>query len=320
MTGHDNSSVEAVAASLPPTSRSEAGRSDDWTIAVIMPTLGRAATTRKSIGRLARQTRPPDRVLVVGVTEADVAGLSEAGIKVEIHLAPRGSCSQRNHAIGLVEGDADLVLFMDDDFLPADDYLANAERLLRDHPDIVGACGRMIADGVGGPGIAFDDAVALLAADRPPTDRDTVLKPLRGLYGCNMVIRAAAMKGLRFDENLPLYGWQEDVDFSHRVGARGRLVKCADLSGVHMGEKAGRSSGKRLGYSQIANPIYLMRKRSIPRDLAWRLMRVNLASNLVRSVWPEPFIDRRGRVLGNLLALRDLATNRLDPRRILELD
>ncbi len=174
----------------------------------------------------------------------------------------------------------------------------------------------MIADGANGPGIDFETAEALLAEAAPSTEP---LLSRRGLYGCNMVFRAAAVSGLRFDENLPLYGWQEDIDFSHWAGRRGRLVRSAALAGVHMGEKAGRSSGKRFGYSQIANPLYLLKKRSMPRDRALRLMRNNLISNLILSVLPEPYVDRRGRLLGNLLALVDLARGRLDPRRILDL-
>jgi hypothetical protein len=103
------------------------------------------------------------------------------------------------------------------------------------------------------------------------------------------------------------------------MARRGRLLKCDALAGVHLGEKAGRTSGKRLGYSQIANPIYLLKKGTIPPDLARRLMRGNLASNLLRSFRPEPYIDRRGRLAGNLLALIDLPRGRLDPRRVLEL-
>src|ERR1700760_2951289 len=126
-----------------------------------------------------------------------------------------------------------------------------------------------------------------------------------------MVFRGDAIRGMRFDETLPLYGWQEDFAFSWQAGQRGRLVRCATLTGVHMGAKAGRGSGKRFGYSQIANPVYLLRQRTMPRDRAMRLIRNNVASNLVLSLFPEPYVDRRGRLLGNLLALTDLVRRRL---------
>ena len=45
----------------------------------------------------------------------------------------------------------------------------------------------------------------------------------------------------------------------------------------------------------------------------------NLLANLVRSLWPEPHIDRRGRLRGNVLALRHLLTGRIEPEHILEL-
>jgi hypothetical protein len=97
------------------------------------------------------------------------------------------------------------------------------------------------------------------------------------------------------------------------------LVYTNLLTGVHLGAKGGRTSGKRLGYSQIANPVYLLRKRTMPRQLAWRLMARNLAANMLLSVWPEPYIDRRGRLLGNAAALYDLLRGRIHPERILSL-
>ena len=43
--------------------------------------------------------------------------------------------------------------------------------------------------------------------------------------------------GSRFDENLPLYGWLEDVDFCRQLARYGRIVKNIRLIGVHLGSK-----------------------------------------------------------------------------------
>jgi len=296
-----------------------ADRPAHLTIAVVVATVGRARTVRMAMDRLARQSRAPDRVLAVAVTPADIEDLDQAAIGVETHLSTRGLCCQRNHGLAVLGGGNDLVVFFDDDFVPADDYLEKAERLFAEHADIVGATGRVIADGVNGPGVSFAAAEAILEADTFAAEETAAVRPKRALYGCNMVYRAAVIGDLRFDEALPLYGWQEDIDFSYRLGARGRLVQCDAMSGVHMGEKVGRTSGRRLGYSQIANPLYLLGKASIPRDLALRIMRNNVASNLLGSIRPEPYIDRRGRLMGNLVALRDLVTGQIHPRRIFEM-
>jgi hypothetical protein len=128
------------------------------------------------------------------------------------------------------------------------------------------------------------------------------------------------LNSIIFDENLPLYGWLEDIDFSGQLTHHGLIVKTKSLRGVHLGIKLGRTSGVRFGYSQIANPIYLTRKGTMSRKHARTIMSRNIAANFIRSLYPEKWIDRRGRLKGNVLALIDFAVGRSSPRRILELN
>ena len=50
--------------------------------------------------------------------------------------------------------------------------------------------------------------------------------------------------------------------------------------------------------------------------LIWR----NVAANLAKSFWPEPWVDRKGRLKGNCLAVWDLLLGRMSPLRVLELE
>lgn len=285
---------------------------------VIIASVGRAPLLRETLGHLARQTRLPDGVVVVGADPGDAAGLEDVSdLPLEIVFADRGLPIQRNAGLRHVRGRADVVVFFDDDFVPAVDYLAELEVLFTERPQVVGATGRLIADGIKSPGLSFDDGIALIAADvRPATGWE---RPMPALYGCNLSVRLAAAQDIWFDESLPLYGWQEDVDFSYQLGKRGTLLLTSRLNGVHLGTKAGRTSGKKLGYSQIANPVYLLQKKTIPRKLAWKLMIRNVSANFIGALRPESYVDRPGRVHGNLLALRDLVTGKLHPTRILGL-
>ncbi len=86
-----------------------------------------------------------------------------------------------------------------------------------------------------------------------------------------------------------------------------------------LGLKAGRVSGERFGYSQIVNPLYLIRKGTVPAAFALPLMGRNIAANLVRSMWPESYIDRRGRLRGNLIAIAHVLSGRIEPEYILKL-
>jgi GT2 family glycosyltransferase len=287
-------------------------------IVVIIATTGRPELLCLVIDWLFRQTRQPDSIVVSAVGPEDTKGLVlNQGRPIELIFAERGLPRQRNAALRHVGENADIIVFFDDDFVPATDYLEALEKAFIERPSLVGATGRLLADGIKTPGISFEDAVAMANGHEAP--RIIQERALPALYGCNLCIRAEAARSIWFDERLPLYGWQEDVDFSYQLGAQGVLVYTNLLTGVHLGAKGGRTSGKRLGYSQIANPVYLLRKRTMPRKLAWRLMTRNLAANVLRSVWPEPYIDRRGRLLGNAAALYDLLRGRIHPERILSL-
>lgn len=286
-------------------------------IFVVIATVGRAELVRQTVDMLADQSRPANGIVVATVTPADVAGIEQARGGAEIVYSEKGLCRQRNRAMEELDGRADVVIFLDDDFVPAPDYIANVERLLKGSHQIVGITGCLLADGVLCGGYTVDEALAIIAA-RPLGLAPSVTER-RELYGCNMAIRLAAAQGLRFDENLPLYGWQEDVDFTSRLGRRGRMIASSRVTGVHLGVSGGRTSGKRLGYSQMANVIYLKRKGTMRPAFGNRLMAKNLLANALLSLRPEPRIDRRGRLLGNVLAMADCLRGRLDPRRVLEM-
>jgi hypothetical protein len=283
-------------------------------------TTGRPAVLARTVLDLVTQTRLPD-LLVLSVAEAgDLLDGTLDGLPcpVEVLTGPRGLTRQRNRILDRLDP-ADVLLFLDDDFLMAPDYLAQTGALFAAHPDMVLLTGTVLADGVVGPGLSFEDGAAALKAAPPAGDAG--LSPAYSGYGCNMALRAAPVvaHGLRFDENLPLYGWLEDVDFSRVLAPYGRLCRSGALRGVHLGTKAGRTPGRRLGYSQIANPAYLVAKGTLTRRHALELAGRNLLSNLVYSLHPRPWTDSRGRLKGNLIALADLLRGRASPARILDL-
>lgn len=287
-------------------------------IAVAIATAGRPQILAQTIGRLQRQRRRADRIIVCPAraedADAQSAVMQDAG--VEFVAGPTGASAQRN-AILRVCGDVDVVVFFDDDFFPQDDYLAEVEALFRREADIVVATGDVLADDILGPGLAPEQAAALLAAAGAlPPER---LEAVHNGYGCNMAVRMRSVRerSVEFDEALPLYSWLEDVDFSRRLAPAGRIVRSNRTQGVHLGNKGGRSSGVRLGYSQVANPLYLVRKGTLGRGRAYGQILRNLLANAVKTLRPEPWVDRRGRLAGNLRAAGDMLRGRLHPERIL---
>ena len=303
-------------------------------IAVAICSTGRPDCLRELTPHLAAQTRPPDRVIFALTGPDDIdhdpTAILLPTTQVEILHAPKGLPRQRNAALNTLDGAYDIVVFYDDDFVPSRFALESVAAAFDTHRQVGGITGHVIADGIagggggGGGGPGYDDAsatemVAARDAEWSGSLEGRILRgSLKGLYGCNMAYRATSIEGVRFDERLPLYAWQEDIDFAARI--MGERIQTDAFAGVHRGAKRGReTSGVRLGYSQVANPWYLWRKGTMSLRFGFRLALRNMVANHAKALRPEPWVDRTGRMRGNWLAIRDLLRGRADPERILEL-
>lgn len=286
-------------------------------LVVIVPTLGRGGLVTRLLAHLEMQSRLPDEVILSAPDKTHLEMLGVHPFPVRALFGKTGLSAQRNNALRSALGRFDIVTFFDDDFIPADDYLEGVCRAFRENRDLAVVMGRVLRDGACTAGLDWEEGV--WALHLPETNPPAGVADHLGAYGCNMSIRASAVGGLRFDERLPLYGWQEDIDFTSQLRKKGRVVRVDAIRGVHLGIKSGRINGMRFGYSQVANPLYLIRKGTVPARFAMRLMVRNIAANLCRSLWPESYIDRRGRLRGNLLAIYHLLIGRVQPEYILRM-
>lgn len=283
-------------------------------VCVVFATRGRARLLGQVVDFVDAQTVKPDLILVSCVCDEDVGELTARPGVLVVKGRP-GLTSQRNTALDHVPDDFDFVIFLDDDFLMHGRWIAETLNAFDSDPSIACITGTIVADGIHGPGYSFDEGRAILerAHDMPDT---MIATSTGGPYGCNMAFRASSIAGLRFDERLVLYGWQEDRDFGGQIWRRGgRVVRINTALGVHLGTKGGRVSGRRLGYSQVINPLYLARKKTMPLRAALDHVLRNVVSNTVRSFAPESWVDRRGRLNGNLIGFWDFVRGRLTPER-----
>lgn len=230
----------------------------------------------------------------------------------------RGLAAQRNagmDALGVVE----LVAFFDDDAVARPDYLAEAVRFLRNHPEVVGLTGTVLLDGKITGEIDRESAAAVLARSVKETGSGR-WRLTRELYGANFVVRRSAAPDLRFDERLPLYSWLEDHDFARRLMPFGLLAHVDDCVIVHRAAASGgRQSHRRLGYSQVMNAVHLARKGSFPTWLAAQQIFRPVAKNLAHSVAGPSASWRRQRLRGNAMAAADALRGHVTPERITRL-
>lgn len=297
---------------------------------VIIATKGRAKETYILLNYLAEQTYPIEKIVVVGSEHSDIAGLENhplyATQKVVIKTSPAGSCIQRNAGMYHILSDVKNVepkhwfaVFFDDDYRPAHEWLAQCARTFEKYPDVVGLGGKVLADGVTTGTISEQEAKAHLENNTVLAEEN--IEPcFYGLYGCNMAYRGNVVDNIRFDENLPLYAWQEDLDFGVRAiqQTKGKLIYTNQCIGVHLGVTGGRTSGIRFGYSQIANPIYLANKGTMNKSYASRILFRNVASNIFHTITLDTKKDYKGRLWGNLKAAFDLLRYNCHPTNILK--
>ena len=297
---------------------------------VVIATRGRPSEVKALIRSLINQTVPPSLVLISCVDEedceipAEISGYFSNRFKT-LYSEKSGLTVQRNLALDflkrneLLREDSSYVVFLDDDFRPASDWLECAGMVFQSHPEVVGITGRVLADGVKGDPIDEATAAQFLAGQNEPTSHwasGMEIRDLDCVYGCNMAWRSSVASTLRFDEKLPAYGWQEDRDYTGRALKLGRVIYVPGCKGVHLGARNGRSSGLRLGYSQIINPIYLCMKGSVRANSVIYLVGRSFLSNLSKSFRAQGSVDYRGRFRGNILAILHLLTGRIEPWHI----
>lgn len=289
-------------------------------LAVGIATAGRREQLALTLQQIAMSQTLPSAVLICPASPEDFDGNIPENLvgRVRVVSAPKGLCSQRNAIVRACEG-MDILTFFDDDYYPSRSYIDRVQQIFVRHDDVVVLTGRPVLDGATGPGLSHEEALEALTRHEATRRKKTEarLKKTYGGYGCNMSFRLDPIRkhGLRFDENLPLYGWLEDIDFSRQMRRFGRVVIDRELRGVHLGTKRGRSPGRQLGYSQVVNPLYMIRKGTMGYGFALKFVLRNLTKNALRSFSPEPWVDRRGRFVGNAIALAEVCMGKAHPER-----
>ena len=144
-------------------------------LVVGIPSAGRREILAAVLPYILRQTRAPQEIVICvpSASDVDQTSIKEFPCPVRVLISERGSCRQRNHILESVQG-ADVVVFLDDDFLMSATYLEETERIFAKYPDIDICTGTVIADGIGGPGISVERGIEILNDELAQKNADPV--------------------------------------------------------------------------------------------------------------------------------------------------
>jgi len=288
-------------------------------IAFVVATKDRPAELRRLLGSLARQSVPPDQVVVVDASAEPVAHVVRDFPQLNpLYLsAERPSASgQRNAGIRAVEEGTELVGFIDDDAVLAPGAMVAMRNFWRDAgPDIGGAAFNCMNPTRGGLRWLKNTRLARwlgLYSPEPgrvmPSGWQTMIGTVEEtmfvdwLPSTASVWRRDVLECVAFDEFFDGYSYCEDVEFSYSVGRRYRLAVVADAGFFHYPAAAGRRRPLYFGQVEARNRLYFVRKHGLSVEscclgIAVRAM-MTLGAALRRA---DP--GHGARVVGNCLGL-----------------
>lgn len=289
-------------------------------ISVIVPTKDRPSELRRLMESLARQTRPPDEVIIVDSGQAMGLGIGPAseGLAIRhISYSPPSAAGQRNAGIEAAAPDSDLIGFFDDDIVLEDCALASMMSFWDGASGDVGGASFNLVNG-SLPSLAWLKYLPLSerlgfyrkrAGMILPSGFQTIVQYLpsnevvQWFPASASIWRKELLSRFRFDEWFEGYSYLEDVDFCHRIGKICRLMIVAEAKYLHLPAPSGRPDAFLFGVREVKNRLYLVRKHSdfsLAKCYAALLLRILIS--LVSAV-QEKKVSYIPRISGNIVAL-----------------
>lgn len=243
-------------------------------VSVIVPTLNRRADLLDFCGSLLAQTVRPHELIVVDAGQvpdmeaALQAALAGSGVALVYRKSRAGTSLQRNIALELVSGE--FVLLCDDDLLLEPPYIERSlEAMITPlQPPVGCVLGTFSSPGrPRGWRQRYFKAFRMTHAAEGDKPHQTRIGTVRWLVAPSKVVqipvasggrtlyRAACFDGERFDEFLPGYTLNEDVELSYRIAKRWSIVQTPHARCFHKRSGEGRvdygDRVSRLIYSQF---------------------------------------------------------------------
>lgn len=282
--------------------------------AIIFASINRPQMLHESVLCAVEQTVPSQIVISVP-GEKHVLPETLALPGVELVIAGPGASAQRNAGLRRVSSREGVVFFFDDDVEIERHYVENMLDLFARHPELSLAAGVNVGLGAK-PGTLTRSLAKTLIEKKVAESAKPSITSIRSVNGCRMAFRADLLDVVQFDERLPLYSYMEDFDFSLQCRKYGSIVLNEACLMVHIEAGEGRVGTRKRGYSEIVNPVYIMRKKtgaSFSRTMLGSIRRtLGNARRLGDSAGREQFI-------GNVIGWSRVIAGKADPEYVLQL-
>ena len=253
-------------------------------LAVVIPTKDRPDDLRKLLASLKGQSRRPDQLIVVDGSEPDishvVAEFRELPVEY-VRVFPPSLAKQRNAGMASLASDITLAGYLDDDIVLESDSVEEMMRFWETCGPEYGGLAFNIVNNPSPGGVGLKQLLGIdhripgkvLASGFPSTiygvesDLET-----DWLYGGATIWRREVISRYPYDEWYVGTGFMEDIDYSYGVRGTYRLGVVAAARLAHYSRPVRLDRQMLLGFWQIANRMYFVRKyrdRGLKPSAAW---------------------------------------------------
>ena len=294
-------------------------------IAFVVATKDRPNELRTMLESLSRQTRLPDRVVIVDSSgapdEAIASEFPSMPVKYIRYTEKPSASGQRNFGLSAVDEGIDLIGFLDDDTEFEPDSLEKMMAFWESAPDDVGGAAFNM---VNHPELAASSLKTSRLAERLglysrqkgkvlPSGFHTMIGYVTEttfvdwLPTTAVIWRREIFDEHRFDEWFEGYSYLEDLDFSYRVGRKHKLAVVAKARYYHYPAPTGRGSNFIFGKREVLNRLYFCKKYqelSISKCYLALIIRMFISLALAIKEGQSGFVKRVGGNIAGLYARR----------------
>lgn len=271
-------------------------------VSVVIPTLGREQVLLDTIALLLRQEPPPAEILLVDQTpqheertRAQLAAWHQEGVIRWLQLPRPSIPGSMNH--GLVEARSEIVLFVDDDVVPAPGLIAAHARCYLDH-ELHAIVGQVLQPGEVPTSNGRLPRGSGLRLDLNVPFNGTRVRDVYNCIACNLSVRReTALTIGGFDEQFVAVAYRFETEFWRRLrdqGYQGRFDPRASLRHLRAARGGTRQRGSHLGNARPDHSVgdyYFALKCGGQSGLAYmfrRLLREVVTRYHLRRPWQIP--------------------------------
>jgi hypothetical protein len=284
---------------------------------IIIPTKDRIKELKTTLSFLNNNNFFFKKIIIVDASNFEIKKeikktISNYNLDIELVDSKPSTCLQRNVGFNFLNND-EYIMFLDDDNIFNLDAFYKMQIFLKTHKNFVGVAFNQVYNYRYN---FFDklkknfifNKIGIYSSENGGFsksgwqskfinfDQDSIVEwlPTRAV-----IYRVSEIKKIRFDENLGVYGYLEDLDFSLELKKRGNLMVCAGAKYTH--DQSINRPGFEFGKKEVKNRYYIVKKHRLNKSIFFLTLLFRIIMTFGKAITGDSNAIKR--ILGNIIGI-----------------